>query len=788
MNKVHLIGNAHLDPVWLWRWQEGFAEVKATFRSALDRMKEFDDFIFTSACGAYYMWIEQSDPEMFEEIRTRVREGRWCLTGGWMIQPDCNIPSGESFARHALITQNYFIEKFGKAAKTGYNVDSFGHNGSIPKILRASRMKNYVFMRPMPYEKELPADLFLWQSADGSSVPTYRVPIYYCISHRTLDTFATIKKMAENGDQMAFYGVGNHGGGPTFELLDEMHKNLGKEFVFSDPDRYFSEQDQSKLPVVQEDLQFHAKGCYSACSEIKKNNRNAENSLIEAERLSVLSRSLIGTTYPEKDLTYAWKRVLFNQFHDILGGCSIREAYDDAREQHGEALAIAHRVQNFACQQISWNIDTLAGHSEGYVSSKDAEAIGIPVVIFNPLAHEVVAPVHIRNRYNGVRDQNGLPVPVQEVRDSKTDGGINRYARLFEARVPALGYTVYRMYTNPIESERERAFVITPNSVENGKLRMTFDEESGEIASILDLETNTELLSDATSISLRDDEKNDTWAHKTVFFNNRIETEISGKVTVIERGPVRVTVRTEQSFGSSKMIRDYSLTKNSRYIDVSVKLDFHEKHRILKFCFPLASQNASAVCKIPFGTVERPTDGSEQVSGDWIALHDGSMGITVATDSKHSFDADGNVLSLTVLRSAIFADHYGVRDEFCEFMEQGEHTFRYRIAPFTSLSDAERNAEELQFRPFAIQETFHNGKQPTSFEGMRVSEKNVAITAVKQHRNGDGTVIRMYETEGRDTDVEISLLGTSFRTTLPHDAVKTFCIKDGSVCEIDFLE
>ena len=136
MKKVHLIGNAHLDPVWLWQWQEGFAEIKATFRSALDRMKEFDDFKFTSACSAYYMWIEKSDKKMFEEIKERVKEGRWNIVGGWFVQPDCNMPSGESFARHALISQRYFKEKFGVTAKTGYNVDSFGHNGNLPQILK----------------------------------------------------------------------------------------------------------------------------------------------------------------------------------------------------------------------------------------------------------------------------------------------------------------------------------------------------------------------------------------------------------------------------------------------------------------------------------------------------------------------------------------------------------------------------------------------------------------------------------------------------------------------------
>ena len=180
MKKLYLVGNAHIDPVWLWRWQDGYSEVLATYRSALDRMKEFPDYKFTSACAVYYEWVEKTDPEMFEEIRERVREGRWNIVGGWYLQPDCNIPSGESFARHALISQRYFKEKFGITVRTGYNVDSFGHNASMPKILRGGGMSRYVFMRPDENEHPLGFDNFIWRADDGSEVETSRI-LYYAL-------------------------------------------------------------------------------------------------------------------------------------------------------------------------------------------------------------------------------------------------------------------------------------------------------------------------------------------------------------------------------------------------------------------------------------------------------------------------------------------------------------------------------------------------------------------------------------------------------------------------------
>ena len=159
---LHLIGNSHIDPVWLWQWPEGYQEVRATFRSALDRMTEYPEFIFTCDSAAYYEWVEEIDPEMFAEIKARVDEGRWELVGGWWVEPDCNLPSGESFVRHALIGQRYFELRFGKMATVGYNVDPFGHHAMLPQILAKSGMHSYVFMRPGPHEKRLPAPIFWW--------------------------------------------------------------------------------------------------------------------------------------------------------------------------------------------------------------------------------------------------------------------------------------------------------------------------------------------------------------------------------------------------------------------------------------------------------------------------------------------------------------------------------------------------------------------------------------------------------------------------------------------------
>ena len=179
--KMYITGGSHLDPVWLWSWREGFQANKATFKAALDRMMEYDDFVFSSTSAQFFEWIEENEPKLFEEIRQRVKEGRWILCGGWWVEPDCNVPSGESFARHSLLAQRYFQEKFGITAKIGICVDSFGHNGMIPQILKKSGMENYMFLRPMPHEKsDLPSRTFLWQSPDGSEVIGVMFASWYC--------------------------------------------------------------------------------------------------------------------------------------------------------------------------------------------------------------------------------------------------------------------------------------------------------------------------------------------------------------------------------------------------------------------------------------------------------------------------------------------------------------------------------------------------------------------------------------------------------------------------------
>lgn len=788
MKNLYLIGNAHIDPVWLWRWQEGFAEIRATYRSALDRMKEYPDFKFTSACAVYYEWIEKVDPDMFEEIKQRVAEGRWGIVGGWFLQPDCNTPSGESFARHALISQRYFKEKFGKTVTTGYNVDSFGHNAGLPQIFSKSGIKNYVFLRPGTHEKAFDFSTFKWESEDGSAVTAYRIPWSYALEAWEADKVGQLKARADetNASYMAFIGVGNHGGGPTIKMIEKIKEMGLYGDGFSTPDEFFDSVDW-ELPVIHDELQHHARGCYSACSYVKAANRKAENSLILAEMLSVMAKELAGVPYPAKKLKKAWKNVLFNQFHDIMGGCSIKEAYDDAALLYGEAMSITEQIINFAMQSITKNIDTLQGNTlpnakiEKSMRAWEHEVVGIPVIVFNPHSWSVKLPVQLTSRAKKMTDWDGNEIPFQIVRASQTNGD-DKWDTSFIAEVEPFGYTVYRLFEKQ-ESEAQFESELTADeyTLENSLVKVEFNKVTGDICKFYDKKNGRYIIDKPCRAILLDETDCDTWAHDKDYLGDMIGAFDSPVAKVIESGAVRATVRITTRYNNSLLQRDYTLSADSDVLTVKTLVDFHEKHRTLKFTFPMTTDSVTA--KHAYGAITRKENLGEEHCGSWLATGD----LCVANDSKYGYDTLGGEVRLTALRSTIYADHYGQnhRDEFCRFMEQGISEFAYAVYPFTSKANAERKAQELNVGVRLVTDSFHTGKLTQKTGCLKCDNENIIVTAIKQSEDKKENIIRFYDANGVDSHARIEILGKTLSTDVAHHEIKTL---DFSGNELNLLE
>src|SRR5215207_4393724 len=291
---LHIVGHSHIDAAWLWPWRDGSNLVLTTMRSALDRMRETPDFRCSHSSSAHYAWAERADPEMFAEIRERVREGRWEPVGGWPVEPDCNIPSTESLVRHCLYGKHYFERALATDIQIGFNPDSFGHPAGLPTLLRAAGYRYYVFMRPQEHEMKLPL-LFWWEGPDGSRVLALRIRRGYSMAANRL-RLAAENNFPTGFDHAAFFlGVGNHGGSVTKEQIRQVVEMRADpslpELRFSTVREFFAAVEASpafaSLPVVKGELQYHSRGVYAAHGEVKQLNRRAERWLERAETVSL---------------------------------------------------------------------------------------------------------------------------------------------------------------------------------------------------------------------------------------------------------------------------------------------------------------------------------------------------------------------------------------------------------------------------------------------------------------------------------------------------------------------
>lgn len=701
--RVHLIGNAHLDVVWLWPWQEGYQEARATFASILDRMDEYPDFVFTCDQVLLLAWVEEQDPQLFERIRHRVAEGRWVNTGGWWVEADCNLPVGESFVRQGLYGQRFLAERFGRIASVGMNVDPFGHTGMLPAILTGQRMDAYCFLRPMAHEKGLPQNLFRWRSPDGSEVLGFRIPFEYQSSRETVDRHlekALVEFAPSTPESMVFYGVGNHGGGPTVRQIDTIHRldRMGSfgTLTMSSPERYFAdmrERGVDDLPVVTSDLQHHAAGCYSAHSGIKQWQRRAQAALLVAERWAVVAAARDGIAYPREDLERAWKQVLLNQVHDVLPGSAIEAAYDDSRDQLGEAVAVAKRITARSHAVIARRVQV------------PLDPRTQPVLVFNHHPWPVTASIELHLGVGmeldpaRVTDANGSPVPSQAIASRSQVGRKAGAALVFRAELPPFGFRRYALHLVPggtfaagavgntprvagraepasgvaaappapysaAEQHADRVPAPTPVAVvgehetvlDNGGIRAVLDHRTGWFCSLLDRRTGVDLMRGARGEHLqicRD--PTDTWGHRVITYAWPGAPMETTRVLLRENGPYRAAVRVERRWHGSRMAEEFLLTRDGDAIEVRVELDWQERAHLLKLRVPLALTDPVGTIEVPFGSIERPVDGAEQPGQSWLDLTgdaartdaDGERGrvrgrvragLALVNDAKHGYD------------------------------------------------------------------------------------------------------------------------------------------------------
>lgn len=797
MRVIHAVGNAHLDAAWLWPWTEGYAEVKATFQSALQRLEEYDGFLFTSSSAQYYAWLEEAEPEMMARIRAFVRQGRWILCGGWWIQPDCNLPCGESLVRQGLFGQTFFRERFGVTAQVGYNVDSFGHSGALPQILRKSGMDSYVFLRPGPHEKQLPGRTFTWEGPDGSRVLAYRIPSNYSANLSLSEHLDECARQFDAEPQehafMLFYGVGNHGGGPTRRNLDTLLRPdaapAGYTLRLSSPPAFFRAQRESgeAFPVYHGELQHHAPGCYSAHSGVKAANYRAENALLRAEKCSALAAGVLGLP-PAPALESAWESVLFNQFHDILAGCAIPAVYENALHELGGAAETAHHQENRALQALSFRIDI-----------PDA-ADCVPLVLFNPHPWPVQALVlHERGSWGNP----GFPCPCCAV-DSAAAAHPCQFVSLtalleqrqhvaFLATLPPLGWETYRILPLAGAAEEPADTGTLPDDpapvLENEFLRVVFDSASGLPCEIWEKQSGAQLMAGYAAQAMVYRDSTDTWSHGAGQIGEGGAPFTLDRIRVVEDGPVLRRVRTVCRCGSSRIVQDFTLLAGDARLYLDIRLLWLEQQACCKLLFPTALQAPHAVYGQQFGQIERSLDGLEQPMQNWADLSgetaDGSAcGLAVLAQGKYAASAQGAQLALTLCRSPAYAHHapylLKAHPDDVLWLDQGWQSFSCVLAAHPGdwrQAELARRALELAQPPVKIPETFHKGPLPQRFCGAEASG-SVVVTALKPAHRGDGWILRAYESEGRAvrTSINLSLFRQAWDASFSPHQIRTWRI------------
>lgn len=761
MKKFYMIGNTHFDPVWLWRWEEAMASIRATFRSALDRMNEDPDFIYSFATPPVFEWIKKTDPALFEEIRQRVREGRWELAEGWWLQPDCYVASAESYIRQGLYGQRYLKENFGQYSDCVFNIDSFGHSPALPQILKKSGIDYYCLCRPEGRHIKLEHPLFQWQGIDGSKVLAYRAEGVY--QHDLAKNFAS----ESPEDELIVYGVTDHGGAPTKQAIAEIHQKDNADF--STVSGFFKHHDTDY--TVTQELLTGDFGPYANYSKIKKLNRIAEYAVLNAEKAS-----LIAERYDAASLTACWKDIMFNQFHDILGGCCIKDAYFDAENMLGRAIFTAGELMHFNLQSVTRRIQMPGKNPD---NPWNLVVWNLNTVAYDGYLEAEVQWMHQFDWYDKgicLEDGQGNRYECQIIREKSI---VPRFRSrfIFKAEIPATGYKVFKLIQTNQEVCKKQ---VDPYVIETNRLRVAFSE-NGTVASVIDKRDGKQLANELLVPRCYTD-KGDTWTFNVTSYENDPTDLAFEGFTVNEAGELMTELKAVYRLGHSVVEAYYRFYADEAYFDLRYRVHWQEKYKVLKLETPVREHTHLAA--VPAGVIERGASPADVPLGAWVQAD----GITFVPNAVFAYRMQDNILGLTVLRSPAYGDM-----RIADFDDTLDHDIIDRGVVEGGLrvsfeQNAWQTADRFNNPPVIIDESNHDGELPTEHSYYGIDSDRVRMTAVKQCEDDDATVLRLIETTGTTQTASFYAKGQSYTATLSPFEIKTLKLANGEAKEVNLLE
>lgn len=726
---VNCIGHTHIDIAWLWTLDQTKEKAQRTFSTVLRLMEKYPEFKFISSQPQLYEFVKNEAPEVYEQIKERIKEGRWEVEGAMWLEADCNLTSGESLVRQILQGKRFMKKEFGVESKILWLPDVFGYSAALPQILNKSGVEHFVTSKISWNDtNKMPYDSFYWQGIDGSEVfshfitaqgipsdrKSYRYTTYngHISPQMAIGTYKRYSQKEYNNEVFITYGFGDGGGGPTEEML-EKEKRLEKglpqipktqictaaEYTKKSKNNFDKNCELLKRTprwVGELYLEFH-RGTYTSIAKNKKNNRKSEFLLNKAESISAFNDYLLGISYPKSDLYESWKILLLNQFHDIIPGSSINEVYEESDRQYKRIADVCKFYIDKGIENITNNIETNGG-----------------IFVYNPLGFETVGTVNVNGKTYETPD------------------------------VPAFGWTVFNL-----ENQTSKINV-TENSLENDYYKITFDN-CGRIVSLFDKDYNREVIKKdekANEFQVFEDRPHqyDNWELQPYYKEKMYIVDSEAEKTIINDGD-RVGICFSKKFENSTIKQTIFIYNTIERIDFVTDIDWHEKHEVLKVAFPLDIHTSKATYDIQFGNLERPTHSNtswdsakfEVCAHKWVDISENGYGVSLLNDCKYGHSVEDSTIKLTLLKCGTYPNSVA---------DQGHHSFTYSLLPHSGdFSEGETVKQSyLLNQPMLSKQIGKKfGKLPETHGMIYCEQENIVVETVKLAEDSSDIIIRLYD-------------------------------------------
>jgi len=823
--KLFLVCNAHLDPVWLWEWEEGLAETLSTFRTAARFCDEFENFVFCHNESILYQWTEEYEPALFKKIQELVKQGKWHIMGGWYLQPDCNMPSGESFVRQGLLGKKYFIEKFNTESRTAVNLDPFGHTRGLVQILKKSGYYSYLFCRPDAKSLELEDNDFVWIGYDGSEIMAHRATEHYN-SQRGKARAKIEQWIAENLNSkvgMALWGIGNHGGGPSkidLEQIGQLQKEEQNwEISHGTPDEYFALLNKNSLPKFSRDINPWAVGCYTSMSRVKQKHRQLENIYYQTEKM-LTNAALHGLmNYPKKELQEALEDLLYGEFHDILPGSSVQDDEFHALRRFDHGIEIMQRLKARAFFSL------LVGQKSGAEGE-------FPLVVYNHFPYEIeetiiseFQPPEPNFKWNifkvpEITDANGKRIPVQLEKERSNILVDFRKRVIFKTTLQP-GVNRFSCFLKDSNVGSEQLSGRADDNVfkfKNDECKVIINKETGLIDSY-EVE-GTEFLKQDTFQLLVMKDNPDPWGSKVRSFRNLtgkftlmseeectefagVDVRVLAPVRIVENGVIRTVVEALFKFNKSYACVRYIIPKSGKEIEIDIKVYWMEKDKMLKLSVLSNFEKGRCLGQVAYGVERFDRFGEELVAQKWIGIEsaDKKYGLTAVNNGTYGFDFENGEARLSLLRSPAYAalphdNHSPIlrQDRFETRIDQGERMFKFWIKGGLAnerIENIDREALIKNEFPMVLC-CFPTGDGKIIEPGIILSNESIQLNTFKMAEDNNWLIIRLFEPCGKNqkTTIKIPYLNMAFDLELNKFEIKTIAvdIETKKYFETDLLE